>query len=151
MISQHWLRQWIGAVRQQAIAWSNIDQDLWFHVVSVGYNGTEWVNQYLFVTTLSCLLFTTVLKHLIIWRLPGMYLQILNFNYDYQHLSSWIYVSGRLILSCYLYVTIINSLAPRRCNCNLELAISKITPSWNILKIFCEIALRWMPQELTDY
>ena len=29
MISPHWVRQWLGAVRQQAITWSNVD--LWLH------------------------------------------------------------------------------------------------------------------------
>ena len=28
MISQHWFRLWLGAVRQQAITWANIDPDL---------------------------------------------------------------------------------------------------------------------------
>ena len=36
MISQHWFRQWLGAVRQQAITLANVD--LCRHVASVGHN-----------------------------------------------------------------------------------------------------------------
>ena len=32
MTSQHWLRQWLGAVRQQAISWAHVDQVLCRHV-----------------------------------------------------------------------------------------------------------------------
>ena len=38
MISQYWLRQWLGAVRHQAITWLDVDQILWCHVVSLGHN-----------------------------------------------------------------------------------------------------------------
>ena len=37
MISQHWFRQWLGAVRQQAIALANVDPDLCRHLVSLGH------------------------------------------------------------------------------------------------------------------
>ena len=37
-ISQHWLRQWLGAVRLQAIIWTNVDRVLWRHMVSLGHN-----------------------------------------------------------------------------------------------------------------
>ena len=37
MISQHWFRQWLGAFRQQAIAWANVDQVLFFHVTPLGH------------------------------------------------------------------------------------------------------------------
>ena len=36
--SQHWFRQWLGAVRQQAINWANVDPDLSGHMVSLGHN-----------------------------------------------------------------------------------------------------------------
>ena len=36
MISQHWFRQWFGAVRQQAITWANVDPDLCHHKASLG-------------------------------------------------------------------------------------------------------------------
>ena len=32
MISQHWFRWWLGAVRQQAITWVNVDPDLCRHI-----------------------------------------------------------------------------------------------------------------------
>ena len=38
MISQHWFRKWLGAIRQQAITWANVDPDLCRHVVSLGHN-----------------------------------------------------------------------------------------------------------------
>ena len=38
MISQHWFRWWLGAVRQQAIIWANVDPDLCRHMASLGHN-----------------------------------------------------------------------------------------------------------------
>ena len=38
MESQHWFREWLGAVRQQAITWVNVDPDLCRHMVSLGHN-----------------------------------------------------------------------------------------------------------------
>ena len=35
VISQLWFRQWLGAVRQQAIAWTIADPDLLHHVHSL--------------------------------------------------------------------------------------------------------------------
>ena len=42
MIRQHWIRWWLGAVRQQAITWANVDPDLCRHVVSLGHNELNW-------------------------------------------------------------------------------------------------------------
>ena len=39
MISQHWFRKWLGAVRQQATTWANVDPDLCHHMASLGHNG----------------------------------------------------------------------------------------------------------------
>ena len=37
MISQHWFRWWLGAVRQQAITWAaNVDPDLYHHMALLG-------------------------------------------------------------------------------------------------------------------
>ena len=36
--SQHWFRKWLGAVKQQAITWDNVDPDLCRHMVSLGHN-----------------------------------------------------------------------------------------------------------------
>ena len=33
-----WFRQWLGAVRQQAITWTNVDQDMCRHLASLGLN-----------------------------------------------------------------------------------------------------------------
>ena len=38
MISQHWGRWWLGAARQLAITWTNVDIDLCHHMVSLGPN-----------------------------------------------------------------------------------------------------------------
>ena len=38
MISQHWFTQWLGAVRQQAITWANVDPDLCHQMASLGLN-----------------------------------------------------------------------------------------------------------------
>ena len=37
MLSQYWFRQWLGAIRQQAITQGDVDQVLW-HVVSPRHN-----------------------------------------------------------------------------------------------------------------
>ena len=43
MISQHWFRYWLGAIRQQAITWTSVDQDLQRHMASLGPNElTHW-------------------------------------------------------------------------------------------------------------
>ena len=35
MISQHWFREWLGAISQQAITWANVDPDLCRHMASL--------------------------------------------------------------------------------------------------------------------
>ena len=43
IIIQHWFKWWLGAVRQQAIIWTNVDPVLCFYVVQLGHN--EWIWQ----------------------------------------------------------------------------------------------------------
>ena len=38
MMSQYWFRQWLGAVRQQAITWAIVDLVLCHYMVSLGHN-----------------------------------------------------------------------------------------------------------------
>ena len=38
MISQHWFRLWLDAIRQQAITWANVDQILCRHMMSLGHS-----------------------------------------------------------------------------------------------------------------
>ena len=38
MISQHWIRQWLVAWWQQAIAWTNVDLNLQYHITPTGHN-----------------------------------------------------------------------------------------------------------------
>ena len=35
---QHWFRQWLGAVRQQAITWANVDPNICRHIPLIGHN-----------------------------------------------------------------------------------------------------------------
>ena len=37
-VTQRWFRQWLGAVKQQAITWTSVDQDLSHHIASQGHN-----------------------------------------------------------------------------------------------------------------
>ena len=37
MISQHWLREWLGAIKQEAITDANVDLDLCRNMVSLGH------------------------------------------------------------------------------------------------------------------
>ena len=44
MISiQHWFRLWLDAVKQQAITWANVDQDVCHHVASLEGNELTYV------------------------------------------------------------------------------------------------------------
>ena len=43
VISKHWFRSWLGAIRQQAITWTNIDPDLCHHMVSL-LTRSQWIN-----------------------------------------------------------------------------------------------------------
>ena len=43
-----------------------------------------------------------------------------------------------------------NSLVFRRCSCNLKLITFKLISRMDILNVSCEIALKWMSQDLTD-
>ena len=70
MSSQHWFRLWLGAVRQQAITWTNVDQVLWCHMPSLGHNELRffyyvihWTKQHHILTT--CVwIWITLLFHL---------------------------------------------------------------------------------------
>ena len=43
---QHWFRQWYGAIRQQAITWSNVDSDLWRHLALLDHSGLMYQHRY---------------------------------------------------------------------------------------------------------
>ena len=49
------------------------------------------------------------------------------------------------------FVQYINSLPPGGFDYSLKLVNFKIISIINILSIFCEIVIRWMPQHLTAY
>ena len=38
LISQHWFRKWLGAIRQQAITWTGVYQDLRPHISAAGHS-----------------------------------------------------------------------------------------------------------------
>ena len=42
VISQYWFRQWLGAVKQQAITWANVDPDLCRHSGVTRPELTHW-------------------------------------------------------------------------------------------------------------
>ena len=52
---------------------------------------------------------------------------------------------------CEMYIKVINSLAPGRFDYSLKLVNFKLISMINILSIFCEIAIRSVPQYLTDH
>ena len=63
MISQHCFRQWLGAVRHQAITWANVDPDLCRCLVSLGHNelinlcvlkGFEKIWRYISMVSITC-------------------------------------------------------------------------------------------------
>ena len=49
MISQHWFRNWLGAIKQQAITWANSDPNLCCHIIT----RPQWVNCWIFVLTIK--------------------------------------------------------------------------------------------------
>ena len=59
VISQHWFRQWLGAVRQQAIIRTSVDQDLQRHMASLGPSELTSINK-LFPTKWNVYLATTM-------------------------------------------------------------------------------------------
>ena len=42
MKSQNWFSQWLGAIRQQAISWTNVDPDLCCHMALLGNNSFSY-------------------------------------------------------------------------------------------------------------
>ena len=47
MPSQYWFRQWLGAVREQAITWANVDLDLCHHMTTLGHNELISLKEYI--------------------------------------------------------------------------------------------------------
>ena len=113
MTSQYWFRQWIGAVRQQAITWANVDPDPCRHMASLGRNelthcgtgmphGIRDLLSSLF-QIMACSLFSTK-------PLPEpvvTYCQLdpqehisMKYNLKFKHFHSWKYVcSGLSVLT----------------------------------------------------
>ena len=50
MISQHWFRQWLGAVRQQAITWANVDPELCHEMALLGFNELTSIDISIYMT-----------------------------------------------------------------------------------------------------
>ena len=53
MRSQHWLRQWLDAVRQQAIPWAKVDPNLCDHMMSLGHNKLRHKHNIAYSTALT--------------------------------------------------------------------------------------------------
>ena len=54
-------------------------------------------------------------------------------------------------ISVIIFLATLNSLAPGGFDYNLKLVNFKLISMTNIFSIFCEIAIRWIPQHLTDH
>ena len=54
-------------------------------------------------------------------------------------------------MSEYLFFVQVNSSAPRGFDYSLDWVSFKLISMINILSIFCEIAIEWMPQHLIDH
>ena len=69
MMSQHWFRYWLGAVRQQAITRANVDPDLCRHMTSLSHNElTEIHMSYLTMTIMvASLALRQMFGHTITW------------------------------------------------------------------------------------
>ena len=37
MKREHWFRLWLGAIKEQALTWANVDSDLHYHMASLGH------------------------------------------------------------------------------------------------------------------
>ena len=48
IINEHWLGQWLGAIRRQAINWADVDPELCRHMLSPSHNEflTMWTTMY---------------------------------------------------------------------------------------------------------
>ena len=66
---QHWFRLWLGAVRQQAITWANVDQCLCRHMASLGANELTYGT--------NC--FSKKIQHLFFRSWWGVFFQIWNY------------------------------------------------------------------------
>ena len=70
MISQHWFRCWLGAVRHQAVTWISVDQNFWRHIVSLGHSaiiGSYIITRNTFHQSILCCQIvscTLLLKHI---------------------------------------------------------------------------------------
>ena len=67
MMSQHWSRWWLGAIRHQAMTWANVDPDLYHHMASLGHNGLiEWILGWIFFFS-TCNTGSGLITHMMAW------------------------------------------------------------------------------------
>ena len=92
MVSHHWFRWWLGAIRQQAINWTNCDQDLWGYIVSPGCN--ELTRCFLLIDTICshsvCINTSTPEKVAPIWHDNFRLFFLYNFFLNRQLSRIWI-------------------------------------------------------------
>ena len=132
MISQHWFRWWIGAVRHRAITWANVDPDLCHQMASLGLNE---------------------LRHKSVSSLGtnALTINVTQCNYRKNHHRT-IYAAEdfrgcKQNLRGHRFDAI-NSLAPGRPRCHFKTAILNVL----LIGIYTaskDNALRWMPWDLT--
>ena len=94
-ICQHWYREWLGAVKPQAISWANVDLIICCHLVSLGCNELNiivWSSNHCFksmVATGTCWIVSlriTIVPSCKVWTLCD-------------HLTDHIIVPGALSLN----------------------------------------------------
>ena len=105
MINQHWFRQWLGAVRQQAIPWPNADQDLCCNLASRGHNditesecSSSWHICRDFRCTqrwkiLQCTDRSVLVSYIIIFVLHSLFTNLFN-DWKYIYMLIWSAPSG---------------------------------------------------------
>ena len=151
-LGQHWLRQWLVTWRHQAITWTNVDlisKSSGIHLRAISYEIPQppFPEVSLKITNLK-----------LNWNLPGaneLSLVVARLWCFRTWSIQWSVAADAMAPSIawpsHGIVCKINSLAPGRFDSSLRLVNFKLVSMINILSIFCEIVIRWMPQHLTDH
>ena len=131
MTRQHWFRQWLDAVSQQAIAWANIDPDLYHHLV--------WFDLYLvlcnfWVTLLDAFSQYQILQwifHESLWLQQKVMLQLINALLLSSHMSDLKNIKFLYICGC-KFLTVVNQITYMLYSFFTD--CSKWQPRWVTLK-----------------
>ena len=113
MMSQHWFRYWLGAVRQQAITWTNVDIVPCRHMASPGHNeltlvrrSQMWREYYVVESRMSCF----IVKNTALKMLLFKFFNIASSTRQFRRLSTvkpcFIRVEGTLLLKIVIEIMI---------------------------------------------